>query len=218
MFKSSRLSKVSNVAHGFSGREPDSAVFAVMPMFLPKQVHGDTIIRVDARSNPNDISMQEADAIWTTERSLAIGVKTADCVPMLLADRAGKGVMAVHLGWRGAANGLAKKSIHLFCSELGVPATDIVAAIGPCIGFAAFEVGREVVDALVAQVSSAGLFTQSDGSYHVDLAGWVERQLQDAGVVEIDKLGLCTFSDPKNFFSYRRGHDVGRQRSMIARL
>lgn len=214
MFKSKSLSRLPNVRHAFSGRDVSQ-----MPaeLFLAKQIHGDTIIRVDRHANVDEIALREADAIWTTDVGVTIGVKTADCAPLLLADKEGRGVMAVHLGWRGTAMGLAQKSVEQFCLGLGVSPEDVVAAIGPCIGFGAFEVGQEVVDALTAQVSSDDLVVQNDDvHYHVDLQGWIERLLRGAGVIEIEKLGLCTFSDAQKFFSYRRAKDLGRQLSVIA--
>lgn len=186
-------------------------------LFLPKQVHGKTILRVDSRSNPKEVETIEADALFTTEPGLLIGVQTADCAPLLLTDKLARGVMAVHLGWRGVACGLTEASVRFYCNETGATPKDIVAAIGPCIGFDAFEVKQEVVDALTAQVSAEELVREVDDVHFVvDLAGWIERILQKEGVHEIDKFGLCTVIEKDRFFSYRRDNGrTGRQVSII---
>lgn len=188
-------------------------------LFVPKQVHGDVIVRIVADSSPDEIAQTQADAIWTTEPGFAVGVQTADCAPLLLADKVGSAVMAVHLGWRGAANGLAQKSVRMLCQHLHISPQDLVAAIGPCIGFDLFEVGPEVVESLKAQVKPEGLVRQRDSThFDVDLEGWIERELQAVGLIEIDRLRECTVSNPERYFSFRRdkGH-TGRQISTISK-
>jgi copper oxidase (laccase) domain-containing protein len=125
--------------------------------------------------------------------------------------------MAVHLGWRGAANGLGPKSIRHFCAELSLQPSDLVAAIGPCIGFDKFVVRSDVVDALKKSVAPEGLVQSiNETQFKVDLQGWVERQLQEIGVTQIEKIGHCTFTEADIFYSARRDSgSAGRQVSCI---
>jgi YfiH family protein len=178
------------------------------------QVHGPTVI--DARAGQTFSSGVKADAMVTDDPSRALSVRTADCVPVLLASEDGRLVAAVHAGWRGV---IAAAVVHA-ARMMAVAPTSIVAAIGPSIGIDAFEVGPEV---LVQFEKSFGPQTVSrrrdDGKGYVDLRGGIRRQLLQLGIPDdrIDLSGRCTARDGDEFFSHRREHGVtGRMASIIS--
>jgi hypothetical protein len=139
-------------------------------------------------------------------------VLTADCVPVLLADRAGTVAAAVHSGWKGTASNIVAATVQVLGSW--APAETLVAAIGPCIELAAFEVGEEVA------VRFDPSFVRREGFVrpHVDLVATVRAQLIAAGVPaqSIERVGGCTFADPSRYFSYRRdGAGIGQMLAFI---
>jgi hypothetical protein len=164
-----------------------------------------------------------ADALVTAARGLALGVLTADCAPVLLADPAAGVIAAIHAGWKGALDGVLANAVAAMAA-LGARAPRIVAAIGPCIGQASYEVGPEFVARF--RDREAGLmrfFTAAkpNGHSHFDLAGFVRAQLADAGVGRVVGGDWDTCADDARFFSYRRSvlrkeADYGRQLSAIA--
>lgn len=181
-------------------------------MFLTKQVHKDRAIRVLSKDSVADIAAQEADALWTTELGVCVGVKTADCAPVLVWDSANRFVAAIHAGWRGAALGIVPKTLRLIAEELGLELSDCEAAIGPCIGAAVYEVGPEVTAQVPAEFIKPG---QGDRAY-LDLRSFVASQLSTLGISKIEISSHCTNSEPENFYSARRG-DTGRQYSWVSR-
>lgn len=173
-----------------------------------KQSHGSRM--VDA--GPEAVEV-EADAAYTRQPGQACAVLTADCMPLLLADRAGTEIAAVHIGWRGLAAGIARVAVSRFRG----PPLDLLAWIGPHISAAHYEVGEEVREAcLRAAPGVADAFTLSGPtSWRVDLGLILRRQLQDCGVSEIHIDGRCTFEERELFYSYRRDGQTGRMASLI---
>jgi YfiH family protein len=160
----------------------------------------------------------QADALVTDKPGLLLGVVTADCAPVLLADRAAGVVAAAHAGWRGAHAGVIASTVAAM-ESLGATPANIVAAIGPAIAQASYEVDdifRSGFDAY-----DEYLFVPArPGHWRFDLPGYVARRLGQAGVGQIDRLELDTYADPARFFSYRRtthsGEPAyGRQFSLI---
>lgn len=184
-------------------------------LFSATQVHGSDVVLVDEDGDVDDIAARSADALVTRVRGAAVGVRTADCAPILLAVDDGSAVGAVHAGWRGAVGGVVEAAV----TALGVPSSRIVAAVGPCIGPRAFEVGPEVVAAAAAVVDVTGLVTAGQGDRaFLDLAGLCARILKKAGVERVDVVGGCTVEQAALYFSHRREHGhTGRQMSAIAR-
>lgn len=178
------------------------------------QVHGDVAARVRA-GEPFDTSAK-ADAIVGSDPHRVLSVRIADCVPVLLASGDGKTVAAVHAGWRGVVAGIAPAALR----EMRAEPARCGAAIGPCIGFDAFEVGREVMEAFGAAFGDgAPVRARPDGKGHVDLREAVRRQLVAAGVPEdrIDTTDRCTVRDADEFFSHRRDNGItGRMAAIIA--
>jgi len=169
----------------------------------------------------------QGDGLTTGELSQAIGVRTADCVPILLLDTRRRAVAAVHAGWRGAAAGISQRALtsmhEWFESEPG----DVYAAIGPCIRVCCYEVGIEVASAFAPvfpewpALAGKPEWPGPTGKRHVDLPEANRRQLQAAGVTasHISDSGLCTACLSEQFFSFRREpSNPGRMVSAICRL
>ena len=163
-----------------------------------------------------------ADAVITRVRGLAVGVTTADCGPLLLADRAAGVVGAAHAGWKGALAGVAEAAVDAM-ETLGAARRRIVVALGPMIRQPSYEVGSDFVARFAADDAENRRFFMPgarDGHAMFDLAGYVIARLKRAGVGRIEDLGHCTYADPARFFSYRRSThraeaDYGRHISAI---
>jgi polyphenol oxidase len=179
--------------------------------FEVNQVHGDVARFVSARERPSVVRAVEADALAALEPGLGVFVRTADCVPVLLAHPASGAVAAVHAGWRGAADGVVPKTLAAVAARTGSEPRSWLAAIGPHIRVGAFEIGEEVAEALEA-AAPPGVITVSraHGRPHGDLAALVSGQLRSLGVPagSIEDVGGCTHDEPARFFSHRR--DRGR--------
>lgn len=164
-----------------------------------------------------------ADAIVTATPGIAIGVSTADCGPVLFADREKRVIGAAHAGWRGAFTGVLEATIAAM-EKLGAARERLTVALGPMIRQASYEVGPEFVTRFVAAEPEYTRFFKhagADGHAMFDLAGFIAWRLQQAGVGDIDDLGLDTFADPDRFYSYRRTTkrsepDYGRHINAIA--
>ena len=166
-----------------------------------------------------------ADALVTTTPNLAIGVLTADCVPVLLADNKNAVIGAAHAGWRGAHDGIIASVIKMMVGQ-GAQKTHIRAIIGPAISASAYEIGAEFRAKFAKTYPrDMDLFTRPHrniktiGHAMFDLPQFVLRQVERSGVQAV-KLDFCTYSDPARFFSYRRNchagqTDYGRQLSAI---
>lgn len=185
------------------------------------QVHGDDVAVVH-HGRPFESGVK-ADALVGDSPAHLLAVRTADCVPILLADRpAGRVVAAVHAGWRGVIAGVVTRAVEAM-EALGARRPDIVAAVGPAIGAGAFQVGPEVVAAFRATFAAAdGLIrppANADANPTIDLRGAIGLQLAAAGVSadRVDSTDLCTYSRPDEFFSHRRdGGVTGRMAALIA--
>jgi YfiH family protein len=164
-----------------------------------------------------------ADAIVTRTPHLAIGISTADCGPVLLADPEARVIGAAHAGWRGALTGVIEQTVAAM-EKLGARRGRIVAAAGPMIRQPNYEVGQDLIDRFVAVDPNTIRFfkpAQRPGHSMFDLAGYVVSRLRRAEIAEIEDLGLCTYADPAQFYSYRRAThraepDYGRHINAIA--
>jgi YfiH family protein len=177
-----------------------------------RQVHGARVLI----ANSDDFSPgQEADALLTDDHRAYVLVRVADCVPILLASDDGAVVGAVHAGWRGVIAGAVPAALDAMAKTWCRTSDRIIAAIGPCIGFDAFEVGPEVIAAFIDKFGPATGWRER----HVDLVAAVRQQLRSAGVPEsnIDHGDRCTFRDRDEFFSHRRDRGLtGRMAAVIA--
>ncbi|MET0962741.1 MAG: peptidoglycan editing factor PgeF [Noviherbaspirillum sp.] len=173
------------------------------------QVHGAQVVDAAAvRGVP------EADASFSTEPGVVCAILTADCLPVLFADRSGSVVAAAHAGWRGLARGVLQNTVARM-RQAG--AADIVAWLGPAIGPQCFEVGPEVraVFADADPAAGAAFVAQGNGKYLADIYQLARLGLAGCGVRQVGGGGLCTVSDAGRFYSYRRDGVTGRMASLI---
>lgn len=192
--------------------------FSVEALAQVKQVHS---ARVVVLTDPAAIAERpDADAIVTDIRGACLGILTADCTPILLADAEAGIIAAAHAGWRGAVTGIAEATV-LAMESLGADPSRIVAAIGPTISAANYEVGPEWAAELLKHHRDAAnrISKPEGGREHFDLPGFVFDHLIEAGVGVVDDLRLCTYAEPKKYFSHRwathKGIPTGRQLSII---
>lgn len=173
-----------------------------------EQTHSTTVAKADSKQVIN------ADASWTDQSNLACVVMTADCLPVLLCDKAGQYVAAVHAGWRGLLNGILEATID----TLPVASKQLMAWLGPAIGPTKFEVGAEVKEAFLAKnqlTEQAFKPSVRQGHFLADIYQLAKMRLMAVGVNDIYGGEFCTMSDEKNFYSYRRQAKTGRIASLI---
>ena len=152
-----------------------------------------------------------ADAMVTRTPSLALGVSTADCGPLLFADGEARVIGAAHSGWRGAFTGVIEATLAAM-ETLGARRDRIAVALGPTIRQANYEVGPEFVARFtVADPATARFFAASSKADHAmfDLPGYIAERIQRAGIVQFEDLGLCNYAEPERFFSFRRMTHLG---------
>jgi YfiH family protein len=184
------------------------AALPAEPVWL-NQVHGTQVLQLPLATQA-DLT---ADASYSRQADQVCLVMTADCLPLLLCNRAGTEVAAVHAGWRGLAAGVIEQTLTHFQS----PVSELLVWLGPAIGPHAFEVGLEVRSVFVAQdpLAAAAFVVLSPEKYLADLYQLARLRLQHCGVMAIYGAQYCTYSDPARFFSYRRDGQTGRQASAI---
>ena len=182
------------------------------PVGVVHQVHGNRVVESSGNGDPLR-AQADADAIFCTRPGELVAVRTADCVPILLAGPGG--VAAVHAGWRGTAQGIGPSAVRTLCERLECRPSDLTAVIGPCIGLEAYEVGEEVVEGLASLLPEDAFVSRTQPRPHVDLKAANRVLLEQEGVGLIDVLPQCTFSD-SSFFSHRReGARTGRMAAVI---
>ncbi len=191
------------IDHGLGTRA--SCGVEIPELACAKQVHGSRMIRVPP-SGPS----HRADALWTRTAGAAVGVQTADCVPILLVDGEGQGVAAIHAGWRGSAARIASLAVSRFALAISAPPDRLIAVIGPHIGPCCYEVDDPVHLAInVPEVFAA---SPRLGRYQLDLYALNRLQLIQSGVraERILRVGGCTCCDAETYASYRRDGTAGR--------
>jgi len=183
------------------------------------QVHGNRCVIVD--ENTDLAARPEADALATRAPGILLGILTADCVPVLFADRKAGVVGAAHAGWKGALAGVTDATLDAM-ESLGADRARIAAAIGPCIGRASYEVDEGFVQHFVADDRANERFFAAGKPGHAmfDIAAYVAARLAAAGVTRIAIGGQDTYADRQDYFSYRRAchkgeNSYGRQLSVI---
>lgn len=185
----------------------DVAQLPESPRWL-NQIHGTRVI------NSNDWQLDiDADAIFSQQNNHICTIMTADCLPLLLCNKQGDTVAAIHAGWRGLAAGIIEKTIAEFrCSP-----QDILVWLGPAIGPNQFEVGTDVYQNFTQHSAKASqAFQQTDAAHYLaDIYLLARQRLTALGITAIFGGDLCTASDKQHFFSYRRDNITGRMASMI---
>lgn len=170
-------------------------------------------------------TMPRADALVTTTRGIAVGALAADCAPVLFADAEAGVVAAAHAGWKGALGGVLESAVATM-EKLGARRAHIVAALGPCIGPEAYEVGPEFEANFITQSSDNARFFKRNSTVarpHFDLPAFVLARLGAMSLGEVESRTRCTYAHPEELFSYRRTThrrepDYGRQISAIVLL
>jgi polyphenol oxidase len=200
-----------------------AAVLKVAPdcLLSAYQVHSPDVVVAQAPW-PGD-ARPRGDAIVSRTAGLAIGVSTADCGPILLADPDAHVIGAAHAGWRGALGGVVEATVAAM-ERLGAARERIRAALGPMIRQDSYEVGPDLIARFAAEDEGSERFFRPaarDGHAHFDLGGYIAARLARAGVRQIEDLGLCTYAEPARFFSFRRTThrgeaDYGRHINAIA--
>ncbi len=192
-------------------RDSDFALPAE-PMWL-QHVHGARVVHYG--SAEFDAGPPEADAIVGDTAGAICVVRTADCLPVLLCSRDGSEIAAVHGGWRGLAAGILEATLD----AMRAPAEELLAWFGPAISQPAFEVGAEVRAAFMEHdpQAAAAFAANERGRWQGDLYALATQRLHAAGVRDIAGGGLCTYTDAKRFYSYRRDGTSGRMLSFIFR-
>ena len=188
------------------------AAEAVLPgaaLVTLRQIHSAEAIPVTAPFT--DEARPEGDALVTATPGLLLGILTADCVPVLFADREAGVVGAAHAGWKGAIAGVTDRTLEAM-EALGAQRERIGCAIGPCIARASYEVDRGFVDRFLADDPENERFFadgERPGHAQFDIEAYVAARLASAGVTRIEMLGQDTYSQPDLFFSYRRSCHKG---------
>jgi polyphenol oxidase len=204
MISAANFADLDGLVHGFGERSssyPEGITTA-------KQIH--SAIVKNARGGIGSIG--EADALILKDTGVLVGIRTADCVPILLADPSTGVVAAIHAGWRGTAEGIAAGAVRSLMAEWQIDPRNLRAAIGPSIGSCCYEVGPEVAQRFGIRVSRP---------VHLDLPAINEMQLRATGVSNIWKSGACTFcamtaSEGYRFHSFRREREAaGRMVSFV---
>ncbi|MCC6291273.1 MAG: peptidoglycan editing factor PgeF [Bryobacterales bacterium] len=195
--------------HGFGTRRSEGWLPAESCADLV-QVHGAGIVRAEAPG----ARFREGDALVASRAGLWIRVRTADCLPVLLADERRRAVAAVHCGWRGVRLELAAATVRRMGAEFGTVPSDVLAVIGPGIGACCFEVGPEVASEFQSTFPERD---DLDRRTKLDLEEAVARQLAQAGVDEgrVARARLCTHCGAELFHSFRRDGTLGRMEAGI---
>jgi YfiH family protein len=187
----------------------------VQPVYL-HQVHGTEVVRLDEFA-PTGPALT-ADAAITTSPGVACTILVADCLPVLFADRRGRGVGAAHAGWRGLAGGVLERTVDALVRALDAQPEDLVAWLGPCIGPRRFEVGEEVRAAFLASQPGAGAHFkpgERSGKWLADLQGLARDRLNGCGVGDVSAEPACTVEEASRFFSFRRDGRTGRMAALV---
>ncbi|WP_373818677.1 peptidoglycan editing factor PgeF [Glaesserella sp.] len=181
------------------------------PVYLT-QTHSTRVIRLPYRGTDLD-----ADAVYTNQPNQVCLVMTADCLPIIFADRDGKEVAAAHAGWRGLCDGVVEATV----AEFTAAPNDICVWLGPAIGPTAFQVGQDVIDQFCAfDPQAAEAFVPdptTSGKFLGNLYQIARQRLHKLGIQTITGGDFCTFCDRENFFSYRRDKVTGRMATLIWR-
>ena len=188
-------------------------IIPAQPLWL-NQVHGTRVLELPMNEAGTSI---DADAVMTTMPGVVCAVMTADCLPVLLADKAGRVVGAAHAGWRGLAAGVLEALVHKMTASVNALPQDLVAWLGPAIGPEAFEVGDDVREAIIGlnPLNQAYFKPGATGKWLADLSAIAAAKLQGMGVSSITPSGCCTYTQAERFYSFRRDQVTGRMATMI---
>ncbi len=204
MIRAANFLDLEWLEHGFGERD------SVLPVGIRtvRQIHSRIVLDA-AVAKPSDTG----DALISDRAGVAVGVKTADCVPILLVDIAHRVVAAVHAGWRGSAENIAGATVAELAERCNTRAENLRAAVGPSIGGCCYEVGAEVARRFETWCPE---MRHAEGPVRLDLRAVNEAQLRGAGITNIWTSSECTFCVPGRFYSFRREREqAGRMISFV---
>ncbi len=185
---------------------------------MPHQTHGDKVMVIGddffrLSEQTRSMVLEGVDALVTNVEDVCIGVSTADCIPVLIYDKAQRAAAAVHAGWRGTVKGIAAKAVRSMQMAYSSRPEDLYAVIGPGISSDAFEVGDEVYEEFASAGMPMDRISERKDKWHIDLPECNRLQLQDVGLKHdnITMSGICTYKNCNDYFSARRlGVESGR--------
>jgi YfiH family protein len=182
-----------------------------------RQVHGAEVLIYDQHTRALTYPLPY-DAVITDKKRVALGISTADCLPILMIDRSKKVIGAVHAGWRGIWRGVVQRAVRTMIATFESSPGDILVGIGPGIGPCCYEVGGDVVSLFQNSSGTSLEFIQErEGKTYLDLSRAAQLELSEVGIPSenIEAIPLCTACREDLFFSYRRDGKTGRQLSFI---
>lgn len=186
-------------------------------LYFLSQVHGTEVVRLFGHEDPSEVVQRQGDALLSSAPGVGCGVRTADCVPVLVGDQRTGAACAVHAGWRGVELAIVPAAVRQLREAIQGEG-DLVAAIGPHISVGAFEVSNDVADRLARAADLPDAVDRSRTKPHVDLRLIVRAQLERCGLsaAAVDDVPGCTFLEPERYFSFRRdGAASGRHLHVI---
>jgi polyphenol oxidase len=184
------------------------------PLATVSQIHSSRWLRARAPLGASHVVLGEADAILTSEPGVAVGIATADCVPIVAVDAQARALAVVHAGWRGTLAGILRESLAAMKRDLGALPERIVVGIGPAVGACCYRVGEDVAASFAAaRPGTTGVVLRRDGAPHLDLIEENRLQAKEEGVSlrSVHALDVCTVCRADLCHSYRRdGPQAGR--------
>ncbi|MEW6001765.1 MAG: peptidoglycan editing factor PgeF [Nitrospirota bacterium] len=174
-------------------------------IYLPIQKHTDRVIILK-----NNFKADIADALITSNKGILIGVRVADCVPVLLCDERKLAIGSVHAGWRGTAAGIIKKTIQMMVEHFGSRPEDINVALGPSIRWSCYQVSEDVKNLIHEATGDGEYYLQREGRYCIDLSAANMYQAISTGIPQ-ENIWIsqeCTYCNPKEYYSYRLNKDL----------
>jgi hypothetical protein len=219
--KSHSLSKIGGIVHGFSDKKFNGSVsdvawyFGLSNIATLNQTHSREVFVIN--DGFKNLARKKGDAIITSLRGIGVGVFTADCVPLLIAEKAGSVVAVVHAGWRGTLSQISIATLAEIKRIFGIEPSRVSCVVGPSIGACCYEVGEDVASQFIDKFDNWKdfLFRKSNLKYILDLKEANRANLFKEGVKDIEIINICTKCN-SDFHSYRRdGTNVGKQLSFI---
>jgi YfiH family protein len=218
-----QLSLFKGVRHAFCTRAGEKGPLEALGvpaerLLTLRQVHGAEVLVFDDNTKAALTLPQPYDAVITHKKRVALGIWTADCLPIVLIDKPKKIIAAVHAGWRGLWRGVIERTVSEMIKAFESAPADILAGIGPGIGPCCYEVKEDVSSLFQNSHDAAHRFIQErEGRTYLDLSRAAQLELESAGIPRdhIEAVPLCTACRGDLFFSFRRGKKPGRQLSFI---
>lgn len=226
VLRSAQLSEQESLWHGFTTRDLASDYDRISvelnvlrsQIYYLNQVHSNLAVLIERQTELDDLPC--ADALITNRKDIIIGVRTADCLPILVFDQRKHVVAAIHAGYKGLLNGVVQNTFRFLSEVFSSSPQDCLVALGPAICVNHYEMGQEVIDLYKKNFPNSFCYKVQNNSFHLDLKGTAKIFLENLGVPlkQVSDVGLCTFEETDHFFSYRKKQDVGRQFNFIGMM